>query len=70
MATIIVLLIIVFFVAVFSIQNAMPVGITFFFWRFEASLAIIIFLSVLGGMVAGALILSLLRLKPHAKKTQ
>lgn len=70
MATIIILLIIVFFVAVFLIQNAMPVVITFFFWRFEASLAIIIFLSVLGGVVAGALILSLLRLKSHAKKTQ
>jgi uncharacterized integral membrane protein len=68
MATIIVLLIILFFIAVFSIQNAIPVGITFLFWRFEASLAIIIFLSVLGGMIAGAIILSLLRLKPRAKK--
>ncbi len=70
MATIIVLLIIVFFIAVFSIQNAMPVGITFFFWKFEASLAIVIFLSVLGGMIAGAIVLSLLRLKFHTKKTQ
>jgi len=68
MATIILLLIIVAVVATFSVQNAMPVAITFLFWKFEASLAIVIFLSVLAGIIAGAIIVSLLRIKPSVKK--
>jgi len=68
MAIVILLLIVVSVVAVFSIQNALPVEITFFFWKFEASLAIIVFLSMLCGMIAGAIILSLLRIKPTTKK--
>ena len=67
MATIILLLIIVAVVATFSVQNAMPVAITFLFWKFEASLAIVIFLSVLAGMIVGAIIVSLLRIKPSLK---
>ena len=68
MATIILLLIIVAVVAIFSVQNAMPVAITFLLWKFEASLAIVIFLSVLAGIIAGAIIVSLLRIKPSLKK--
>ncbi len=68
MATIILLLIIVAVVAIFSVQNAMPVAITFLFWKFEASLAIVIFLSVLAGIIAGAIIVSFLRIKPSVKK--
>ncbi len=68
MATIIFLLIVVAIVAIFSVQNAMPVAITFLFWKFEASLAIVIFLSVLTGMITGAVIVSLLRIKPSIKK--
>lgn len=63
MATIILLLIVVTIVAIFSVQNAMPVAITFLFWKFEASLSIIIFLSVLSGMITGAIIASLFRIK-------
>jgi uncharacterized integral membrane protein len=55
---IIVLLVLVGIVAVFSVQNASPVAITFFFWKFEASLAIILFLTVIVGMIAGALIVT------------
>ncbi len=65
MATIILLLIVVAIVAIFSAQNAIPVAITFLFWKFEASLAIVIFLSVLAGMIAGAIIVSLLRMKKN-----
>lgn len=68
MAIIILLLIVVAIVAIFSVQNAMPVAITFLFWKFEASLAIVIFLSVLCGMITGAIIVSLLRIKPSIKK--
>jgi len=68
MAIIIILLIVLFLVAIFSVQNAVPVAITFLFWGFEASLAIVIFLSALCGMIAGAIIISLMRVKPSAKK--
>lgn len=68
MATIILLLVILTVVAIFSVQNAIPVTITLFFWKFEASLAIVIFLSVLFGMIAGAIIISLVRFKPSGKK--
>ncbi|MEW6116490.1 MAG: LapA family protein [Nitrospirota bacterium] len=51
MFALLLLLIIVLLVAIFSIQNAAPVIITFFLWRFEASLAIVIFLSVLTGVL-------------------
>ena len=68
MVTIILLLIIVAIVAIFSVQNAMPVAITFLFWKFEASLAIVIFLSVIAGMITGAIIVSLLKVKSSVKK--
>ncbi|MEW6053956.1 MAG: LapA family protein [Nitrospirota bacterium] len=68
MATIILVFIVLTVVAVFSVQNALPVAITFFFWKFEASLAIVIFLSVLFGMIAAAVIVSMIRFKPKGKK--
>jgi uncharacterized integral membrane protein len=43
-------------VVVFSVQNALPVAVTFLLWKFEASLAVIIFLSLLTGMIIGAVI--------------
>lgn len=42
-------------VVLFSVQNAAPAGVSFFVWRFESSLAVIIFLSVVVGMVIGML---------------
>jgi uncharacterized integral membrane protein len=70
MATIIILLIALFLVSIFSVQNAVPVTITFLFWKFEASLAIVIFLCAVCGMIAGAIIVSLLRAKaPPGKVT-
>jgi uncharacterized integral membrane protein len=68
MATVILLLIVVGIVAIFSAQNAIPVAITFLFWKFEASLAIVIFLSVIVGAITGAIIVSLLRMKHPDKK--
>jgi uncharacterized integral membrane protein len=68
MATIILLLIVMLIVAVFSVQNAMPVAITFFLWKLEASLAIIVFLSALCGAVAGGIIITLLKFKSSGKK--
>ncbi len=70
MVTIILLLIVIALVAVFTVQNAMPVSITFLFWKFEASLAIIVFLIALAGMIAGAIIVLLLKIRPSVKKQQ
>lgn len=56
-------LIIVILVAIFSVQNADPVKFTFLFWKFEASLAIVIFLSVLTGLITGVISAFLMRRK-------
>ncbi len=68
MATIVLLLIILLGVAVFSVQNAVPVTIHFLFWQFEGSLAIVIFLSAVGGMIAGALVASFIRFRSSPGK--
>ena len=54
----IIALIAVILVALFSVQNAAPVVISFFFWKFEASLAVVIFLSALAGAVITVIIYS------------
>jgi putative membrane protein len=68
MASIIVALIIVLIVAIFSVQNAAPVSISFLFWRFQASLAIIIFLCVLSGIIVGSILTFLIRIKRQRKE--
>lgn len=68
MIKLIVLLMIITVVTVFSVQNAIPVVISFFFWKFEASLAIVLFLSVLAGVVIGVSAASLFRMKLSRKK--
>ncbi len=39
------------FVAVFAIQNAAAVTVKFLFWEFESSLAVLIILAMLAGML-------------------
>lgn len=63
MITLIFVIIIIVAVAAFSAQNAAPVAVTFLLWHFEASLALIIVLSLLGGIIIGMALLSLLRLR-------
>jgi uncharacterized integral membrane protein len=70
MASIIVALIIVLIVAIFSVQNAAPVAISFLFWQFQASLAIIIFLCVLSGIIVGSILTFLIRIKRQRKEKQ
>ena len=55
-------------VTIFSVQNASPVAVTFLFWNFQASLAIVIFLSTLIGVIVGAIVFSVLRRKVSTKK--
>lgn len=68
MITTILIIIIVAVVAVFSIQNATPVSVTFMSWHFDASLAIIILLSVLTGFIIGMIVLLSIRFVRQAKR--
>jgi uncharacterized integral membrane protein len=70
MGIIIVACIIVLCVAMFSVQNAAPVAISFLFWRFDASLAIVIFLSALAGAVITFIVMFWLRVRRQAKEKQ
>ena len=56
MSLLILALIIIVLVAAFSVQNAAPVTISLLFWKFQASLAIVTFLSVLIGAVIATII--------------
>ncbi len=67
MVAIIFVLVIIALVAVFSVQNAAPVTISFFFWKFEASLAIVVFLSVLSGIIITVVIISSGYIKRYIK---
>jgi uncharacterized integral membrane protein len=55
-------------VVIFSVQNAGPVAVSFLSGHFEASLAIVIALSVLGGMITGMTILSWIRMRRSMRK--
>ena len=68
MLTLIIMVIIIAVVTIFSVQNAIPVVISFFLWKFEASLAIVLFLTVLAGAVIGASASSLFRMKLSKNK--
>jgi len=63
MITIVLLFFIVAVVAAFSVQNATPVAVSFLSWRFEASLALVIVLSLLAGIIIGMILVSWVRLK-------
>lgn len=67
---IIFLLIIITIVAVFSVQNASPVTISFLFGRFEASLAIVISLSMLGGAIIGVISTFIFRRKKRLEENK
>jgi putative membrane protein len=68
MTAVILLIVLLIIAGIFSLQNAIPVTVTFLLWKFEASQAIIVLLSVLGGIIAGAIITLLIRFKRPPKK--
>ncbi len=68
MIPIILVVIVVVIVALFSVQNAMPVAISFLVWHFDASLAIIALLFFLAGMIAGIGLLFWTRMRRTAAK--
>lgn len=63
MFTIGVVIFIIILIAIFAFQNAAPVAISFLFWKFEASVAILIFLCALAGVIVGMILSALLKLK-------
>jgi uncharacterized integral membrane protein len=68
MFIIVLVLVIIIVVSIFAFQNSVPVTLSFFFWRFEASLAVVIFISAVTGLIAGIIIGILVRSKSSAKK--
>jgi len=55
MITLLIVLIIIAMVTLLSVQNAMPVLLSVLYWKFEASLAIIIVFSAAAGVIIGAI---------------
>jgi uncharacterized integral membrane protein len=68
MVTILIALIMIALVTVFSVQNASPVTIAFFNWKFQASLAIVVFLSALAGALIAVVAMASRRLRRNSKK--
>ncbi len=57
-------------IVVFSVQNASPVALSFLIWHFQASLAIVILLTLVTGMLIGMAILSWTRLRKSMNKNK
>jgi putative membrane protein len=53
---------------IFSVQNASPVALSFLTWHFEASLAVVLLLTLVTGMIFGMAILSLSRLRRSMRR--
>ncbi len=68
MITLIFVVVVIVVVAAFSAQNAAPVVVSFLAWHFEASLALVVVLTLLCGMVIGMALLSLLRLRRSVRE--
>lgn len=68
MITLVIVIAAVSVMVLFSVQNAAPVVVSFLSWKFEASLAVIIVLSVFSGILIGGATASVWRLKRSIKK--
>ena len=64
---IILVMLLIAVVAAFSVQNAAPIAVSFLFWRFDASLAIVVFLALLLGMIIGLTVSSWAGMKRAAR---
>lgn len=65
MPMMILVLMLVMTIALFAAQNAASVTVVFLLWRFDASLAIVVMLAALTGLILGLMIHPLRRLR-HA----
>lgn len=69
MVTILIIVIVIAVLAVFAIQNAEPVTISFLFWKFGASLAVVTLLSVLAGVVIAIVLIFAAYIKRSVQKS-
>jgi uncharacterized integral membrane protein len=67
MIKLVIVIIAVSVMVLFSVQNAAPVVVSFFSWKFGASLAVIILLCVLTGILIGGATASFWQLKRSIK---
>ena len=70
MAAIILIALVIVFTALFSVQNAMPVAISFLFWRFDGSLAVIALLFFVAGMISGISALWWIRIRRKMEESR
>ncbi len=69
MVILVIVIVVLAIVAIFSIQNALPVTVALLFWKFSASLAIVVFISLLiGAVIMLLLVLWWARYRKSAKK--
>jgi uncharacterized integral membrane protein len=68
MAAVILVIIAITVVTLFSVQNAMPVAISFLAWQFDASLAVIALLFFLAGLITGAGVMFWIQMRRRARK--
>ncbi len=68
MLTVIFIILVIVAVAAFSVQNATAVSMSFLAWHYEASLALVVVLALLTGVVFGMVLMSLLRLRRSLRK--
>jgi uncharacterized integral membrane protein len=60
-------ILIVVALVIFSVQNANPVTVSFVLWQFHASLAIVVFLALVTGVIVMAVIFLGMRLRKSKK---
>jgi uncharacterized integral membrane protein len=66
---IVLVLIIIILIAAFALQNATPVAVAFLLWKFEASVAVLIFLCALAGVIVGIILAVILKSKLSSRTT-
>jgi membrane protein len=69
MSILLIVIILVAGLVIFSVQNASPVSVTFLLWHFSASLAIVVFLALITGVVIIAVISLIVRLKRSRRRS-
>ncbi len=62
-----IVLAILIFITVFAVQNAAPIAISLLLWSFEASVAVVILISVIAGLLAGIFLMVAFKMKRSLK---
>jgi lipopolysaccharide assembly protein A len=68
MFVLVIAVIVIAAVVIFSVQNAAPVSVAFLAWKFDASLAVIVFLALVIGIVVAVLFGLAFRVKNAARR--